>query len=232
MALGMHVRRLCFRFASLSVAAGILLALPTFVGTPQAQEPNRDERWPCIGMLDIASLPEAGTLARFAPIVRVEPRAGERGNDVVRVTWERLDPSQAQCVWGQVAAPGAEFTAMADFVGTTTEGDERFATEWVHEPVATSGAAGRPIGGEYCFRLVALNRDGDSALRSPIRQTCVQVENPVGPVPPGSGGAPLPPSVGNGPGGVRSLGPEVIAWLLLVAGAGVLVAPWLPRRAK
>lgn len=224
MAPGMHLRRLCFRFAVLSLATATLLGTQPFLGTLQAQEPNPDDRWPCIGMLDIASVPESGTLDAFATTVTLDAQAGERKNDVVRITWPRLNPSQAQCVWGQVAAPGSEFTAMADFVGTTAEGDDRFATEWIHEPVAASGAAGRPAGGEYCFRLAALIRDGNSALRSPIRESCVQVDNPAGPVAPGSGGAPLPPTVGDGPGGSTGFDTGTIAWALIAAGTAAFVA--------
>jgi hypothetical protein len=212
--------------------AATLLALPTFLGTSRAQEPNRDERWPCIGMLDIVSLGQARALEAFAPTVSVEPRAGARQNDLVRVSWKRLDPAQALCVWGQVAAPGTEFTAMADFVGTTAEGSDRFATEWVHQPVATVGTAGGPLGGEYCYRLVALTREGDIALRSPIREICVHVANPVGPVAPGSGATPLPPTVGNGQSGVTDWRPEVIAWGLLAGGLAVFMVPWLLRRSR
>jgi hypothetical protein len=229
-AFGMHVWRFGLRLAYVSLAIGVIGVVSVFTRPAVAQEPNRDERWPCIGMLDLANMEESSSLASFLATAVVDLRAGSMGNDVVRVRWEGVDPAEVRCIWGQVAQPGRDFSAMADFVGTTAAEDDRFATEWAHEPVASSGTAGRPDGGEYCYRLVALTRVGDTALRSPIRETCVQVENPVGPVAPGSGGTPLPPAVGGGQGGEAGLGLGVIALLLIAAGAATFVAPWLRRR--
>ena len=208
------------------LAGGVAAASagPFSARSVNAQE-AMDDRWPCIGMNYLPSVPEDERLGEFS-IEAMGVAADPDGTGVsgVRFDWRIPADAEVKCIWAHMRPPGRDYTNLSEFIIE----QPAFEGSFVHYPGAVEIRGGVGVGGEYCYLVAALSSEG----RSAVSELCLAVPNPRVPEDPfadapGSNPTPGAPSVGSGSGGSRIGGVQILAVGVILLGLATFVVPRL-----